>query len=219
LILLLGILLQDSLIVVVWIALGIAVLGLSFIIIHQFVLPVLRLKALELPNPISVGDSFDLVVNEIERSAEFSIGKRIGNIQTLIKAISDDHLVFHFKKAKETEDYDITIHRNGIVLFKPPRMDVFSKMENKENLESNEIIGHTADFRISDKLVKERMVNFIEVSLSSKFYFNKNGNERMKFTFTIKRIQPGLNRTKRNREGTFDWGQEEGNESENNDDE
>ena len=46
--------------------------------------------------------------------------------------------------------------------------------------------------------------------MSASFFFNKSGNERMKFTFTITKIQPGLNRAKRNREGSFDWGQEEG---------
>jgi hypothetical protein len=212
--LILGILLQDSLITVIWIVFSISVIGLGFIFIHQFILPILRMKALELPDPISVGDSFDLVVNEIERIAHFAIGKKIGNIQTLTKAITEDHLVFHFKKARDTEDYDISIQKNGLVLYKPPRMDTYSKMESKEILESNEIIGHSAEFRLSDRVVKERMVNFVEISMIGSFFFNKSGNERMKFTFTITKIQPGLNRAKRNREGTFDWGQEEGSEEE-----
>jgi len=214
----LGILLQDSQTIVLWIFFSISIVGLFLIIINQFILPIIRMKSLELPNPISVGDSYDLVVNEIERIAHFAIGKKIGNIQTLTKAITEDHLVFHFKKARDSEDYDISIQKNGLVLYKPPRMDIYSKMDSKETLESNEIIGHTADFRLSDKVVKERMINFVEISMSSSFFFNKSGNERMKFTFTITKIQPGLNRAKRNREGTFDWGQEEGSDEDGSDD-
>lgn len=205
----LALLLQDSLVLSLWIVLALSSAGLLVIIIHQFLLPYIHLKALELPDPVSVGDQFDLVVEESSRQARFSIGKKVGNIRTLCKAIMDDHLIFDFKKNRDNEEYEITIKRNGACLFKPPRMDVYSKMENKEKLESFEIIGHSAEFRISDRFIKDRMVNFIEISLSSKFFFNKMGKERIKFSFTVTKIHPGLNRENRNRDGSFDWGQED----------
>lgn len=207
--LVLAILLQDSLVLSLWIVLALSIAGLFFVLIHQFLLPYIYLKSLELPDPVSVGDQFDLVVEESSRQAKFTIGKKIGDIKTLCKAIMDDHLVLEFKKNRDNEEYEISIKRNGACLFKPPRMDVFSKMESKEKLESYEIIGHSAEFRISDRFIKERMVNFIEIRLSSKFYFNKMGKERMKFSFTITKIHPGLNRANRNRDGSYDWGQEE----------
>lgn len=175
---------------------------------NQFLLPYIRIKALELPEPISTGDSFDFVMEDSARQARFTIGKKLGNIRTLVEAITEDHLVFDFKKNRDNEEYTITIIRNGAVLFRPPRMDTYSKMDSKEKMEGYEIIGHSAYFRISDKYTKERMVNFVEISLSSSFFFNKVGKERMKFTFTILKIQPGLDRTKRNRDGSFAWGQE-----------
>lgn len=206
----LGILLQDGMVVFLWVVCAFAILGFFGVILHQFILPYIHLKALELPDPISVGDSFDFVVEGSARSGRFTIGKKIANLRTLCKAIQDDHLVFDFKRNRDTEEFEITIYRNGSCLYKPPRMDLFEKMDAKEKLESYEIIGHTADFRISDKLTKDRMVNFIEVSLSSSYFFNRVGKEKMKFTFTVTKIQPGLNRKKRNRDGSYDWGQEGG---------
>ncbi|MCC5815349.1 MAG: hypothetical protein JJT78_11370 [Leptospira sp.] len=209
-----AILLQDSLVVFMWVIFALACLGLIGVITNQFILPYIRIKALELPDPINTGDSFDFVVEETARQARFSIGKKIGNVRTLVAAVSEDHLVFEFKKNRDNEEYTITIYRNGAVLFKPPRMDTYSKMESKEKMEGYEIIGHSADFRISDKYTKDRMVNFVEIRLSSSFFFNKVGKERMKFTFTILKIQPGLDRIKRNRDGSFAWGQETDEESE-----
>ncbi|WP_336297493.1 hypothetical protein [Leptospira sp. GIMC2001] len=213
----LGILLQDSQVAMQWLVFVIALIGLIGVIIHQFIIPFAKLKALDLPDAVNVGDSFDFVVDETSRQSKFTIGKRLGNIRTLCKAIDDDHLIFNFKKDRDQEEYEITVDRNGAVLFKPPRMDTYSKMEGKEKFDSVEIIGHSADFRLSDKLTKERMVNFIEISLSTSYFFNKNGEERMKFTFTITRIQPGLNRNKRNRDGSMDWGAEAGDEEESDD--
>jgi hypothetical protein len=209
-----ALILLDSLTVLFWVILCIASVGLLGVLAHQFLIPLLRLKQLELPDPVAKGDQFDIVVDEGTRTFRFTIGKKTGNLRTLCHAISEDHLVFQFKKTSDNEEYTITVQKNAPVLFKPPRMDVYSKMESKEKIESHEIIGHTADFRISDRFTKDRMVNYIEIRLGSSFYFNKMGKERMRFSFTIARIQPGLNREFRNRDGCFDWGQEDGAEEE-----
>lgn len=184
-------------------------------------IPYMRLKALELPDPISVGDSFSFVVEETARQSSFSIGKKTGNLRTLCSAIQEDHLVFEIKKNRDNEEYSLTIIKNGPTLFKPPRMDTYTKMDSREKMEGYEIIGHSADFRISDKIIKERMVNFIEIRLSTSFFYNRSGKERMKFSFTILKIMPGLERSKRERDGSFGWGQEENdaNDSEENQEE
>ncbi len=82
----------------------------------------------------------------------------------------ENHLVFQIKKSKDSEDYTITVLKNGPSFYKPPRMEHYEKMESKESFESYEIIGHPVEFRISDKIVKDRMVNFIEISLTASFY-------------------------------------------------
>jgi len=70
------------------------------------------------------------------------------------------------------------------------------------------VIGKTAEFRISDKIAKDRMVNYIELSLSSAFFFTKLGQERMKFGIIVTKIHPGLNIRIQSKDGTYGWGKE-----------
>ncbi len=188
-------------------------LGLFGVIYQQFIFPIQARKESNRFIPVQTGDHYDLVVDELSRYSHFYIGCKTGHLATRCNAISEEHLIFQFKKSKDSEDYVVTVLRNGPAFYKPPRMDMYSKMEAKESFDSYEIIGHPAEFRISDKIIKERMVNFIEVSLSSSFYFNKLGKERMKFTFTIGKIQPGINRKARFRDDTYGFGKEEDSES------
>jgi len=211
---LLAIALQDHFLLVSGLFGLVAFLGLGFLVYVQFLLPILARKESDRFIPVQVGDKFDFVVDEISRSSSFSVGCKSGNLPTRCQAIHEDHLIFQFKKARDTEDYTITVLRNGPTLYRPPRMEIFGKMESKETFDSYEIIGHTTDFRISDRIAKDRMINFIEVSLTSSFYFNKVGKERMRFSFSISKIQPGINRKLRSREDTYPFGKEEGAEEE-----
>ncbi|TGK13845.1 hypothetical protein EHO60_00350 [Leptospira fletcheri] len=158
--------------------------------------------------PPEEGDFAEIVVPESTRYYKFTVGQSYGDIVTLCKSIQDEHLVFVLKKGKETEDYDIFIHRNGPVLVKPPRMQFFTKMESEEKLESHEIIGQTAFFRISDKINRERMTQYFEIGLTSSFFINKMGKERMKFIFTVQKIHPGLALRSRDKKGIYSFGKE-----------
>lgn len=164
---------------------------------------------MELPDGVHAGDSMEFVVPDSVRQARFTIGKKLSNFNTICSGIQEDHLIFDIKRNNENEEYTITITKNGPTLYKPPRMETYSKMESKEKIEGYEIIGHYADFRIGDKIVKDRMIHYIEIRLTTEFFFNKVGKERMKFIFTVLKIHPGLNREKRNRDGCFGWGQED----------
>lgn len=177
---------------------------------NQFIHPVISRKESDRFIPVQTGDKYDLVVDELSRFATFQIGCKTGQLATRCNAISEDHLIFQFKKSRDSEDYTITVLKNGPTFYKPPRMEHYGKMESKESFESYEIIGHPAEFRISDKIAKERMVNYIEVSLTSSFYFNRSGKERMKFTFEVGKIQPGINRKSRFRGDVYGFGKEEG---------
>jgi hypothetical protein len=163
----------------------------------------------ELSPPPHQGQVFEFLVSETERNSFFTIGKTTGNIVTRCSAIQEDHLIFQFKKDPTHEEYDIVIKKNGAVLFKPPRMPTYSAMESSEKLESHEVIGKTADFRISNVITKERMVNFIEISLSSKFVIIKSGKERLMFIFTITKIHPGINTNSPDKTGNFPWGKDD----------
>jgi len=200
---------QDEFIFVLVGALVLSTVGLLGVIYQQFIFPIVSRQGSNRLVPVQTGDHYDLVIDEVSRFGQFSIGCKTGHLATRCQAISEDHLIFQFKKSKDSEDYAITILKNAPTFYKPPRMEIYSKMESREAFDSYEIIGHPAEFRISDKITKDRMVNFIEVSLSSSFYFNRLGKERMKFTFTIGKIQPGINRKVRYRDDTYTFGKED----------
>ncbi|EMO55376.1 hypothetical protein [Leptospira noguchii] len=186
-----------------------AFLGLCFLFFKEIIYPAIKKGGAGIGTPPEEGDRFLLVVPESQRSVRFSIGQTSGNIRTYCNTISNNHLIFNLKKAKDSEDYEIQILRNSAVLFKPPGMPTFSKMESSEKLDSYEVIGKSADFRISDKVVKERMIQYFEIGLSSEFFINNFGKERMRFIFTITKIHPGLNRKTPIKKGLYAFGKEE----------
>ncbi|EKR72706.1 hypothetical protein [Leptospira noguchii] len=186
-----------------------AFLGLCFLFFKEIIYPAIKKGGAGIGTPPEEGDRFLLVVPESQRSVRFSIGQTSGNIRTYCNTISNNHLIFNLKKAKDSEDYEIQILRNSAVLFKPPGMPTFSKMESSEKLDSYEVIGKSADFRISDKVVKERMTQYFEIGLSSEFFINNFGKERMRFIFTITKIHPGLNRKTPIKKGLYAFGKEE----------
>ncbi|EKO51093.1 hypothetical protein [Leptospira kirschneri] len=191
-----------------------AFLGLSFLFFKEVIYPAIKKGSAGIGTPPEEGDRFLLVVPESQRNIRFSVGQTSGNIRTYCNTISDNHLIFNLKKAKDSEDYEIQILRNSAVLFKPPGMPTFSKMESTEKLDSYEVIGKSADFRISDKVVKERMTQYFEIGLSSEFFINNFGKERMRFIFTITKIHPGLNRKTPIKKGLYTFGKEEREEPE-----
>jgi len=208
----LGIAILDSFLVTSGAILLLSTCGLGYAIYHQFVLPILARRGSNSDIPVAVGDKYDYVVDEATRNGIFTIGCKTGNISTRCHGITEDHLIFQLKKARDTEDYTVTILKNGPTLFRPPRMEIFGKMEPKETIESYEIIGHSTEFRISDRIAKDRMIHYVQVSLASSFYFNKVGKERMRFTFSVTKIQPGVIRKIKLKDDTYGFGKEEGTE-------
>ncbi|MCX8000514.1 MAG: hypothetical protein N3A69_16445 [Leptospiraceae bacterium] len=205
--------LLDSFNYFVAILLFLSVSVIFYVVYDQIVKPYFEMKSKEIPLPPEVGKEYYLITDESVRTTTFSIGRNVGDIPTKCSAISEDHLTFTFKKHPVNEEYEIVIKRNGPTLFKPPRMQTYSVMESTEKLESYEIIGKTAEFRISNQLIKERMINYIEIGFSSKFIFDKNGKERLQFIFKIEKIHPGLNLHKRDGNGNFPFGKEEASEN------
>ncbi|MCB1141219.1 MAG: hypothetical protein H7A24_01480 [Leptospiraceae bacterium] len=200
---------QDGYIYLLWLVLFLSSAGFLWVLYKEIVYPYILISTKEVEPPPEVGKVYEFIVSESERNSFFSVGKTTGNIVTRCSAIQEDHLIFQFKKDPSQEEYDIQIKKNGAVLFKPPRMPTYSTMDSTEKLESHEVIGKTADFRISNVILKERMVNFIEISLTSKFIITKSGKERLQFRFTITKIHPGLNLNSPDKTGNFPWGKDE----------
>lgn len=180
-----------------------------YVLYDQILKPYIELKSKEIPLPPEVGQEYYFITDETARISTFTIGRNMGDIPLKCSAISEGHLTFTFKKHPMNEEYEIIIKRGGPTLFKPPRMQTYSVMESTEKLESYEIIGKVAEFRISNQLIKERMINYIEIGFTSKFIFDKNGRERLQFIFKIEKIHPGLNLSKRDSNGNFPFGKEE----------
>lgn len=175
---------------------------------NQLIVPFIKQKISEIEYPPEIGQKFEYIVNESDRISHFSIGANTGDIPTKCAAISEDHLVFTFKKDPRGEEYTVTIKREGPVLYKHPRMTHFLKMASTEKLESHELIGKVAEFRLSDKISKERMIDFIEITLTTAFVISKSGRERMKFIFTFNKVHPGFNLKTKNRRGLFPLGKD-----------
>ncbi|MBP7280984.1 MAG: hypothetical protein KBA66_05375 [Leptospiraceae bacterium] len=170
--------------------------------------PFIQQKISEIEYPPTVGQVFEYIVNESDRIANFTVGANTGDIPTKCSAISEHHLTFTFKKDPRAEEYTITIKREGPVLYKHPRMTHFLKMASTEKLESHEMIGKLTEFRLSDKISKDRMIDFIEITVSTAFVFSKSGRERLKFIFTFSKVHPGFNLKVKNRNGLFPLGKD-----------
>ena len=54
----------------------------------------------------------------------------------------------------------------------------------------------------------KRMIDFIEITLTTAFVINKSGRERMKFIFTFNKVHPGFNLKLKNRKGLFPLGKD-----------
>ena len=187
---------SDNAFFFLWIVLIISIVGLTWILISQLILPLILRRDTGIYDPPYEGQKYEIIIDEMSRIFKFNIGKKTGKLPTRINELGEDHLVILFKKAKDSENYDITISRNSPVLYQAPRMEHYAKMETSDHLESHELIGQTANFRLSDKLVKDRMIHYIEFSLTSHFFINKMGRERMKFIINVEKIQPGINTDK-----------------------
>ena len=205
----LAIIIQNSALYLLGFISLICLAGILLVLYNQVFKPYIDLKVSEIEIPPNPEDQFEFIMSELERFASFSVGANTGDIITKCAAISEGHLNFQFKKDPKHEEYQLTIKRDGAVLFKPPRMNTFSKMSGTEKMESHEIIGKPAVFRISDKVTKDnRMIDYIEISLTAKFFFDKMGRERLKFIYEISKIHPGFNLRNKNGKGLFPFGKD-----------
>jgi hypothetical protein len=188
----LAVILPDGWVYFLWLLLVIGLSGILYFLYLQFFVPYLELKAKAVIPPPEEGTEFEIVVSELERNAVFTIGRIGGNMATKCSSISENHLIFQFKRLRESEEYDITVKKGGPTLVKPPKMNIYSNMDNILKLESHELISSSADFRLSDSIIKERMSSYLEIHLGSKFFINAKGAERMKFIFKLVKIHPGM---------------------------
>ncbi len=179
--------------------------GLLFIVYRLIVGPILQAQADLLSPPLTEGSVHSIVL-EIDRFKSVSVGQLDSDIKTRMNGIKEDHLVLHFRRDLDLETYTITISPGGPVLFQRPHLKKYETMSGSEKIESSELIGHPALFRLVASMRSGRPVHFLEFELSTKYFINTVGLEKMRFMLTFVKFHPSLDRDSRNKRGVFNFG-------------
>ena len=183
-----------------------ALAALSWILYRLIIGPSLQVLAERRGLPPEDGTSIDILLDHNRRTEVISIGQLDSRIKTRMMGIKEDHLVIKFKKEQDLEEYEITVVPGGPVHYRPPHGAKLEAIKGSETFESSELIGHPATFRLAAFVQHNRLLQFIEVELSCSFVINSVGEEKMKFTLTITRIFPSVDRKKPPRKGVYFFG-------------
>jgi hypothetical protein len=156
--------------------------------------------------PPQEGYTLDVVLDDSIRARIISIGQIDSTIRTRMAGIREDHLILNFRKEPGMEEYLITVVPGGDVFFLPPHGKKFDHLKNRESFESRELIGNMAKFRLAAIIREERAIQYLEFHLTSKYFNDRLGNERMKFPLTLAKIFPSVNINRRNKKGIYSFG-------------
>lgn len=184
----------------------VAVIGILWILFREVIHPVYRtVEERNSPPPVE-GYKLETVIDTKMRKKQVSIGQLDSTVKTRLQGIKEDHLVINFERDKDLEEYNITIHPHGNVMYKHPRAKKFDIIKSEESFESRDLIGHIAKFRIIASFKGGRAIQYLDFELSSKYFFSQIGEEKIKFTLTLVRIFPQVNRNSRSKSGIFQFG-------------
>lgn len=184
-------------------AIGVLVL-LGFF--YRFILyPAFKVMADTSSPPPALGESKELILKN-GRHLRYRLGLVDSDWKLRMKGIVEDHLVFDFRKDRSLEEYEIELNPSGPVLYRPPHEQHLQRMKGKDRIESRELIGHPALFRLVAAIQGERPVHYIEFELSTRFFIDNAGDERMKFIVELKRIHPGIDLKSRSKRGVYNFG-------------
>ena len=179
--------------------------GLLFIL-HRLILgPILSAQAdIESP-PMEEGTVEDIVL-EHERIRQITIGQLDSDIKTRMHGIREDHLTLLLRKDPDLEVYTITATPGGPILFRRPHSKKYELMSGVDSFESSELIGYPALFRLAANMRDGRLIHYMEFELSTKYFINNSGEEKMRFMLKFVKFYPGLDRESRNKRGIFMFG-------------
>lgn len=174
-----------------------------FLIYIILIEPTLRAMKERMSQPPEEGFQYEVVLDHDKRSRIISIGQLDADINTQLQGIREDHLLLKFHRVPDTEEYDITIVPGGNVFYRRPHASKIEQIRDQEKFESHELIGHPAIFRVAAIVQHGRPLQYLEFELSAGFFFNRVGQEKMKFTLTLKKIFPGVDRNKPLKKGIY----------------
>lgn len=192
----------DITLVVLGVAGVMVLLGFFY---HFILYPALKVMADTSSPPPAPGERKELILKN-GRHLRYRLGLVDSDWKLRMKGIVEDHLVFDFRKDRTLEEYEIEIIPGGPVLYRPPHEQRLQRMKGRDRMESRELIGHPALFRLVAAMQGERPVHYIEFELSTRFFIDNAGDERMKFIVELKRIHPGIDLKSRNKRGVYSFG-------------
>ena len=180
--------------------------GLVLLVHILLIKPALDARAdIDSPPP-EVGFSMEIVIDAHERSRIVSVGQLDSDIKLRLNGIKEDHLVLKFLKERDLEDYHITTAPGGALFYRPPHAKKMEMMKSSETFESRELIGYPATFRVAASVKDNRPIQYVEFELSTGYFINNFGEEKMRFDFTLKKIFPSLDQDSRDKKGLYAFG-------------
>jgi hypothetical protein len=180
-----------------------SVLIFSFLLYRIIVEPTLRALKERMSQPPEEGFEFEVVLENDQRSRIVSIGQLDADINTQLQGIKEDHLILKFHRVPDTEEYDLTIVPGGNVFYRRPHASKIEQIREQEKFESHELIGHPATVRIAAIVQHGRPLQYLEFELSTGYFVDRHGQEKMKFTILLKKIFPGVDRDKPLKKGIY----------------
>lgn len=184
----------------------ICALVLIFSFYKKIMVPVIQTMLDRDSPPPKEGTIIELIVEPPARSKKFHIGQVDADLPTRMVGIHEDHMKIEILKERGLEEYEITLDPGGPVLYRPPHAKNLEFMKSKETFESRELIGHPAGFRLAATVKDNRALQYVEFELSTKYFIDRVGEERMKFLLELKRIYPAVDEKKRTRSGKYPFG-------------
>ena len=176
--------------------------SLAFISFRLFIQPALKIRTRK-GRPPSPGHSEAIIFKVHENVRIFSIGQLFGDLNLRLKGIREKHLVIKLHREPGQEIYDLFIEASGIVYMRAPHTRQFERLKGKANFSNAELIGHTASFRLTAKLLDGRPLHYVEMELACEYFVNRGGLEQMKFILNILEVKPPVDLNSRNKKGIY----------------
>lgn len=182
-----------------------ALLGLLGLLYYLFLRPVLRARSEIDSPPPEEGYQFEIILDQV-RTRTVSLGQLDSDIKTRLQGIKEDHLVLRFEKERDTEDYAITLSPGGACFWRPPHAKKTELLKSTETFDSRELIGHPVPLRIAASVKDNRALQYVEFELSTSFFINRFGEEKMRFMLTLSKLYPNVDVRSRGKKGIYMFG-------------
>lgn len=158
--------------------------------------------------PPKEGTQLEIVLEPNQKRKIITIGSITATIPLRLKGIEDIHVELIIEKEKGIEEYKIILKpiAKNKVLWKAPHVKNTVLLNEPDTIQSSELIGHPAYFRVVALMQNNRPIHYVEFELSMKYFIDNIGEERIKFFLKINKIYPGIDLKSRDKKGIYSFG-------------